>query len=323
MKQVQNSYNKQVQATELAILEPIFQAEVLVLDELGAAKPSDWVWYTVGLILNTRYNDRRTTIITTNYANVSPQGGSCRRAARRWTSPRGGPACGGGGGPTDSGAGQHMMLCSEADWQKIHIESANRAADEETWCANVDVQAKMFPTIVRAGEWLTPTLTVWRSGDMIGRPNVKVLAATLSGSATVWPELQQWWDSEMGSPPFTDFQRSLLEKAPAMAAAASRAGVKLLAGTDLGDPYVVPGYSLHDELELMVAAGVPTLKALQSATSEPAAAFDLSSTVGTIAPGQSADLLVLDADPLQDISNTRRIYAVVFNGNWVPQGVEH
>jgi DNA replication protein DnaC len=47
---------------------------VLVLDELGAAKPSEWVWDTVGLILNTRYNDRRTTIITTNYANAGPLG---------------------------------------------------------------------------------------------------------------------------------------------------------------------------------------------------------------------------------------------------------
>jgi imidazolonepropionase-like amidohydrolase len=157
---------------------------------------------------------------------------------------------------------------------------------------------------------------------MIGRPNVKVLAAKLSGSATIWPELQQWWDSEMGSPPFTDFERSLLEKAPALAAAASQAGVKLLAGTDLGDPYVIPGYSLHDELEMMVAAGVPTLKALQSATSEPAAAFGSSSKLGAIAPGQSADLLVLDADPLQDISNTRGIDAVVFNGTWVPQKSE-
>ena len=218
--------------------------------------------------------------------------------------------------------GQHMMLCSEADWQKIRTEPANRAADEETWCATLDVQPKMFPAIVRAGEWLTPTLTVWRSGDMIGRSDVKVLAAKLSGISTVWPELQQWWDSEMGSPPFTDFQRSLLEKAPAMAAAASQAGVKLLAGTDLGDPYVVPGYSLHDELELMVAAGVPTLKALQSATSEPASAFGLASMVGAIVPGQAADLLVLDADPLQDISNTRRINAVVFNGNWLPRKPE-
>ena len=71
LKQVQNSYNRQVQATELEILAPIFDAEILVLDELGASKPTDWVWDTVAHILNTRYNDRRTTIITTNYANAS------------------------------------------------------------------------------------------------------------------------------------------------------------------------------------------------------------------------------------------------------------
>ena len=74
LKQVQNSYNQKVAATELEVLRPVFEAEVLVLDELGAAKPSDWVWDTVAHILNTRYNDRRTTIITTNYANAGPLG---------------------------------------------------------------------------------------------------------------------------------------------------------------------------------------------------------------------------------------------------------
>ena len=74
LKQVQHSYNKQVQATELEILAPVFEAEVLVLDELGASKPTDWVWDTIAHILNTRYNDRRTTIITTNYANSGPLG---------------------------------------------------------------------------------------------------------------------------------------------------------------------------------------------------------------------------------------------------------
>ena len=90
LKQVQNSYNRQVQATELEILAPVFEAEVLVLDEIGASKPSDWVWDTVAHILNTRYNDRRTTIITTNYANAGPLGsilelgaGSAARAATR------------------------------------------------------------------------------------------------------------------------------------------------------------------------------------------------------------------------------------------------
>ena len=85
LKQVQNSYNRQVQATELEILAPVFDAEVLVLDELGASKPTDWVWDTVAHILNTRYNDRRTTIITTNYPNAGPLAGPQRddlRSAR-------------------------------------------------------------------------------------------------------------------------------------------------------------------------------------------------------------------------------------------------
>ncbi len=89
LKQVQNSYNAQVAATELEILAPVFEAEVLVLDELGASKPTDWVWDTVAHILNTRYNDRRTTIITTNYANAGPLGTESgprgrRCAKRRW-----------------------------------------------------------------------------------------------------------------------------------------------------------------------------------------------------------------------------------------------
>src|SRR4051812_19000859 len=67
LKQIQNSYNESVKATELDVLRPVFDTEVLVLDELGAVKPTEWVWDTVSLILNTRYNDNRTTIITTNF----------------------------------------------------------------------------------------------------------------------------------------------------------------------------------------------------------------------------------------------------------------
>ena len=74
LTQIRNSYNRGVEATELEILKPVFDAEVLVLDELGANKPTEWVWDTVAHILNTRYNDRRTTIITTNYANLPPGG---------------------------------------------------------------------------------------------------------------------------------------------------------------------------------------------------------------------------------------------------------
>ena len=80
LKQIQNSYNDSVKATELQVLQPVFEAEVLLLDELGAVKPSEWVWDTVSLILNTRYNDNRTTIITTNFAD-EPAAGVARSSS--------------------------------------------------------------------------------------------------------------------------------------------------------------------------------------------------------------------------------------------------
>ena len=88
LKSIQNSYNPQVQTSEVDVLKPVFAAEVLVLDDLGAQKPSEWVWDTVALILNTRYNDRQTTIITTNYPDLPAAGGNLtdiERAAREPT----------------------------------------------------------------------------------------------------------------------------------------------------------------------------------------------------------------------------------------------
>jgi DNA replication protein DnaC len=90
LKEIQNSYNPTVSATEMSILRPVFETEVLVLDELGAVKPTEWVWDTVSHILNTRYNDKRTTIITTNFADlpaagVAPVRDLTARAAREET----------------------------------------------------------------------------------------------------------------------------------------------------------------------------------------------------------------------------------------------
>jgi DNA replication protein DnaC len=75
LKSIQNSYNPQVQTSELDVLKPVFAAEVLVLDDLGAQRPSEWVWDSVALILNTRYNDKQTTIITTNWADQPTRAG--------------------------------------------------------------------------------------------------------------------------------------------------------------------------------------------------------------------------------------------------------
>ena len=67
LKEIQNSYNPVAQTSELKVLTPVIEAEVLVLDELGASKPTDWVRDTMMHVINTRYNDRRLTIFTTNY----------------------------------------------------------------------------------------------------------------------------------------------------------------------------------------------------------------------------------------------------------------
>src|ERR1700676_4807039 len=88
LKSIQNSYNPQVATTELELLKHVFAAEVLVLDDLGAQKPNEWVWDTVALILNTRYNNKQTTIITTNYPDLPAGGGAqtdAERAAREQT----------------------------------------------------------------------------------------------------------------------------------------------------------------------------------------------------------------------------------------------
>jgi DNA replication protein DnaC len=67
LKLIQNSYNPSVQTTELDVLRPVFETDVLVLDDFGATRPTEWVWDAVSLILKTRYNENRTVIITTNY----------------------------------------------------------------------------------------------------------------------------------------------------------------------------------------------------------------------------------------------------------------
>ncbi len=87
LKEIQNSYNPDVSATELSILRPVFETEILVLDELGAVKPSEWVWDTVSLIINSRYNEKRTTIFTTNYpdrpaAGAEPESNFAKRVVR-------------------------------------------------------------------------------------------------------------------------------------------------------------------------------------------------------------------------------------------------
>jgi hypothetical protein len=107
-----------------------------------------------------------------------------------------------------------------------------------------------------------------------------------------------------------DFYRKGLE----LTGAAHRAGVAVLAGTDAGDSYVFPGFSLHDELEELVKAGLTPAEALEAATWRGAVFLGRESDAGSVEPGKLADLVLLDADPLEDIRHTRRIHAVVLGG---------
>jgi imidazolonepropionase-like amidohydrolase len=94
-----------------------------------------------------------------------------------------------------------------------------------------------------------------------------------------------------------------------------RAGVPFLAGTDTAaGVYVMPGFSLHDELANFVEAGFSPMESLQTATSNPATFLGIENTLGSIEPGKTADLVLLSANPLDDIHNTQKIRAVVVNG---------
>ena len=96
-----------------------------------------------------------------------------------------------------------------------------------------------------------------------------------------------------------------------------KAGVGILAGTDDISPYVMPGFSLHDELALLVESGLTPIQALQAATLNPAKFFNQLASFGTVEKGKFADLVLLNANPLEDIRNTTKISAVVVNGRFL------
>jgi hypothetical protein len=107
------------------------------------------------------------------------------------------------------------------------------------------------------------------------------------------------------------FQRKLVK-------ALQQGGVPLLSGTDSSDVGPVAGFSIHDELQELVSDGLTPFQALQTATVNPARYFRLAAEAGTVEPGRRADLLLLDHNPLGDISATRQIAGVMVHGTWLP-----
>jgi imidazolonepropionase-like amidohydrolase len=140
----------------------------------------------------------------------------------------------------------------------------------------------------------------------------------------VHPVTRRWWYERNpyighGTPERLAQLRGVIALNDKLVRAFAAAGLPVLAGTDSLVPGVVAGAALHDELVALVAAGLTPYQALDAATRAPAAWMGTAGDRGTLEIGKRADLLVLDADPLADISNTQRIAGVVANGRWLPR----
>jgi imidazolonepropionase-like amidohydrolase len=178
----------------------------------------------------------------------------------------------------------------------------------------------VFSEFKKNHTWQCPTLTVLRLATYADDPASFTNDVRLKYMP---PEVRSRWGqlgngSRMKSRTANDpeFARKLFKKEIEVVGAMHRAGVEILAGTDTLNPYCYPGFSLHDELGLLVQSGLTPMEALQAATLNAARFMGREKELGTIEPGKLADLVLLDADPLQDIHNTKTIRAVFANGHF-------
>jgi imidazolonepropionase-like amidohydrolase len=121
--------------------------------------------------------------------------------------------------------------------------------------------------------------------------------------------------SRYRTPIYIRAQKADFEKEKQLVGDMNRAGVGILAGTDSTATYVIPGFSLHDELALLVECGLTPMQALQTATRNAAEYLGELAQQGTIEKGKRADLILLDRDPLANIRNTTSINAVIQRGH--------
>ena len=174
----------------------------------------------------------------------------------------------------------------------------------------------LFAAFVRNGTWHCPTLTVLRSMASLddpaftSDPRLKYMPSAIRDS---WVPKQDFRLSSKGPDDYA-LDRRVLRKQMEIVGAMRRAGVEIIAGTDVLNPFAFPGFSLHDELGLLVDAGLTPLQALQAATVNAAAYLEQTRAFGTIAAGKTADVVLLDANPLENIANTKRIASVVVGG---------
>ncbi|MGA9246700.1 MAG: amidohydrolase family protein [Candidatus Acidiferrales bacterium] len=196
------------------------------------------------------------------------------------------------------------------EWEELALETYSPQKAEA-----------LFAELKKNQTWQCPTLTVLRSIAFLDDPSF-----TNDSRLKYMPrDIRASWD------PKTDFRlktrtaedwarsKKVFSKDAEIVGAMQRAGVKILAGTDTLNPYCFPGFSLHDELGLLVKAGLSPMEALQAATLNPARFMGKEKDFGTVETGKIADLVLLDANPLNDIANTKRIDAVVLGGKLFPR----
>lgn len=176
--------------------------------------------------------------------------------------------------------------------------------------------AGVFRKLAEGGMWMCPTLTVLRAGaygndeSMTADPRLRYMPAAIR---SMWAQPPRWADN---LEQYYREQRAGFGKDLEIVGRMQRAGVRLLAGTDVLNPYCYPGFSLHDELELFVEAGLTPLQALRTATLHPAEFLKRRADLGSLEAGKLADMVVLRDNPLESIKATRSIEGVVSGGRW-------
>lgn len=181
-------------------------------------------------------------------------------------------------------------------------------------CSSADL-APIWATLVRDGTWVVPTLVAqyevanWPDRSVPGDAYAKYLPDSLRRFVS---EIFPMPDDVPPGANATGLQ--LFDRRVAVVGIMHRAGVAIMPGTDAPLRNSPPGFGLHEELALFARAGMSNFDILRAATWEPARYFGMTDSLGTVAAGKLADLVLLDANPLEDIANLRRVAAVVANG---------
>lgn len=172
--------------------------------------------------------------------------------------------------------------------------------------------------------WQCPTLVWERGGNLIDVTDFSKDARAKYVPAywkdNTWINFAEQVKTEFNTDDL-ETRRKFIEKELEVVQLLHKAGVPFLAGTDTPPGvYIFPGFSLHEELQRFVAAGFTPLEALQTATLNPARFFGMEDQLGTIEKGKLADMVLLDANPLEDIRNTQKISGVILNGTYLSKG---